>query len=460
MHGPSRSAAWRRALCAVLLTATLLNYANRYTLTQNAVRMQQELGLSESRYGEVAGWFSFGFAWGGLAFGILADVISVRWLYPCVVLIWSLAGASTGMVHTVLGLALAQGLLGLFEAGHWPCSLRTTQRVFRPAERTLANSLLQSGASLGAVLTPLAILAINRWDPGHWRSVFFFVGGLGLPWIVAWLWLIRESDLEQPVLQTASWSSGISLRNGASVADEGEVSQVSPTPDQTGRPTPSSYVRADVPIDEQPLEEQPLWRLYLSRRWLLLLVTVLCINTVWHYIRVWLPPTLRKDHGYSDDFLQWFTIAYYFATFVGSLIAGAATTRLAKNGWNNHTARMTVFLICAAMTACSVPAAFLDGPLMLACFLIVAAGSLGLFPIFYSLTQELSARHQGKIGGTLGFTAWMTMAGIHPLVGQLVDSDPHWRPWLLAGVGLGPLLAWPLLAVGWNRRAGSSVYPR
>ncbi|GAB4142783.1 MAG: hypothetical protein Tsb009_13350 [Planctomycetaceae bacterium] len=399
----------------VLLMATFLNYANRFVFTQNAQQIQTAFETDEKGYGEVAGKFSLGFACGGLLFGILADVISVRWLYPLVVLVWSLAGFSSGMVSSLFGLGVSRFVLGLFEAGHWPCALRTTQRTFKPHERTWGNSVLQSGASLGAVAAPLLVVGLYNWEPVNWRWAFLIVGGLGLPWAVWWLMTVREADVRRPVIQTDETSSG-----------KGE---------------------------ERELQEIPFWQVFTTRRWWLLLFVVICINTVWHYIRVWMPITLEKDHGYSHEFVGYFTSVYYMATFFGSLASGLLTAKLVERGRNVHSARLNTFLFFTILTSFAIPAAFMpSGYGLLICLLIVAFGSLGLFPVYYSLNQEISAKNQGKVGGTLGFSTWMILSFVHPLVGSLVDEDPEIRPWLFAGAAVGPLLAYLVLRYCWGSR--------
>jgi ACS family hexuronate transporter-like MFS transporter len=411
----ARSRSWLWWVCLILLLATFLNYANRFAFTQNALPIQDAFQTNKEGYGTAAGYFGLGFAFGGLLFGVLADLISVRLLYPLVVLAWSLAGISSGLVDDLFGLSVSRFVLGLFEAGHWPCALRTTQRIFKPHQRTVGNSILQSGASLGAVLTPLLVLGLDIWDPEQWKVAFFLVGGLGFPWALAWLWIIRESDVRQPVIQTDEINPG--------------------------------------PGEERELQEIPFFRIFLSRRWWVLLLVVVCINTLWHYIRVWMPDTLEDDHGYSHRFVQSFTSMYYLATFFGSLASGWLTAWLVGNGWNVFRSRLATFFVFALLSTCSIAAAFLPrGPLLLGTLLIVAFGSLGLFPIYYSLNQEISARHQGKVGGSLSFSTWGILYFVHPAVGRLVDANQAIRPYLFAAVGLGPLLACAALVLFWGSR--------
>ena len=410
-----RSRAWTRGILLLLLAATLLNYANRFAFTQNATAIQRDFETTEAGYGQVAGRFALGFACGGLVFGILADAINIRWLSPLVVLVWSLAGMSRGWVTSLYGLGTSQFVLGLFEAGHWPCALRTTQRTFKPADRTWANSVLQSGASLGAVGTPLLVVAILSWPSADWRWIFPIVGIPGLVWAIIWLCHVQSADVQRPVIQTNEAANGL----GA----------------------------------DQELQEIPFWQVFVQRRWWVLLFVVVCINTLWHYIRVWMPVTLQTDHGYTEEFVAYFTSIYYLATFCGALASGWLTRYLAGRAWNVHRARLRVFLVFGLLASLSIPAAFLSrGPLLLAALLFVAFGSLGLFPIYYSLNQEISAKNQGKVGGSLGFSTWSILFLVHPAIGAWVDADPTIRPYLFAGVGVGPLLAYLVLRFCWGQR--------
>ncbi|MGE5192069.1 MAG: MFS transporter [Deltaproteobacteria bacterium] len=417
-----RPPAWTWLICGILFLATLVNYANRVTVTQRSVEIIAAFQTDREGYGKAEGKFGYGFALGGLVFGVLADWISIRWLYPLVVLAWSAAGVASGQSVTLEQFGICRFLLGLFEAGHWPCALRMTQRTFLPYERTRGNGILQSGASAAQVLVPLALLQLDRWDSSGWRLSCGIMGAVGLPWALLWLASVRERDVRRPVIQTDEHAAG------------------------TGRSI--------------EIHELPLWRVFASKRWWLLLLTVVSINVPWHYIRVWMPDTLRADHKYAKEFVDDFSAVYYVSTFFGSLSAGWIVGWLAGRGWNVHSARMMTFGAFAVLVACSVPAAFQPrGPLLLGLLLLIAFGSLGVAPIYYSLNQEMSGRHQGKVGGSLSFLLWLILGLMHGQIGERVKADPEIRPYLFAVVGVLPLIACAALALFWGKRPGGEPPP-
>ena len=57
-------------------------------------------------------------------------------------------------------LFLCRTLLGLFEAGHFPCGLKTIQVLLAPRDRAMGCSLLQSGTALA----PIVLYSETRYE--------------------------------------------------------------------------------------------------------------------------------------------------------------------------------------------------------------------------------------------------------------------------------------------------------
>lgn len=415
---PVRSQKWKWAVCGLLLCASMLMYMDRQTLPNVATRISREFNLNQEQYGNLEMAFGYAFAVGALTFGIIADKWSVRWLYPAVLLAWSALGFFTGLVENYTGLLVCRTLLGFFESGHWPCAVKTTQRLLSREHRTMGNSVLQSGASFGAILTPLVMtwMLAGRTDPGLWRKPFLVIGSFGVLWLVLWFALLRDSDF------TTSPPSAPEPATGPS--------------------------EGDAPLNG----EGSFWRVVFNRRFATLVIIVACINTCWQIIRAWLPKFLQEGRGYEESAALYFNSLYYIATDVGCLGAGAASLWLVKRGFTVHGSRTLVYGCCAVLTALTVVAAFLPkGWLLLGLFLVVGAGALGLFPCYYSFTQELSARHQGKVTGLLGTVAWVSSSPFQNLFGWTVDRT-HSFDQGMALAGLLPLFAFFFLWLCWAKR--------
>jgi ACS family hexuronate transporter-like MFS transporter len=396
----------------------MINYMDRLTVNLTATRIMDELHLTNEQYGQVESAFALAFALGSLSLGWAVDRWNVRWIYPATLFVWSAAGFVTGFARRGFDLVLTRAVLGFAEAGNWPCALRTTQRILRPEDRTLGNGLLQSGVSFGAVLVP-GVVALLVGGPGTWRWPFFVIGAAGVVWVFAWLASVRAPDL------------ALAHRSGAA--------PVGPT-------------KADRP--------ESLLRVYADPRFAVLLITTVAINQTWHFLRVWLPVALPKQYHYSERDMFWFMTAYYGVTGAGSLVSGAVTMRLGRGRLGVHRSRVVMFAVFALIAALTLVAARLPaGPVLLSLLLVIGFGSLGLYPVYYALSQELTVRHQGMVSGALGFSTWVASSRMHPLVGRWLDRTGDW-PTVFGLAGTFPLLALVALLVLWRPpRAAKAAAP-
>ncbi len=409
-------------ICALLLCASTINYMDRQTLSNSSEEIKKEFHLNDvveggkshgnKYYGRLEFAFGWAFALGATVFGFIVDRTNIRWLYPAVLIAWSTMGFLTGYVETYAGLFACRLFLGLFEAGHWPCALKTTQRLLPPDKRTLGNSVLQSGTAIGAIITPLILKYYLTDDAGSWRPAFRVIGMIGFGWAFFWWFTIRQNEL---------------------------------------LPEP--------PAADQDAKGEGFLKVIFSRQFLTLLLVVNLINISYHFFRVWLNGYLENDRHFTRaerlDFMFWF----YIAHDVGCLSAGALTVWLARGSWSVGYARGVVFTGCALLVSLSVflPVLPAGWPFFVV-MMIISMGLLGLFPCYYAFAQDLSRRHQGKVSGVLGTVAWLVLSPLQELFGIMIDATKRYDLGLGA-IGLLPLLAAVCLAIGWRNEPDIAADP-
>jgi len=401
---PTRPHFWKWYVCGLLLLATTINYMDRVTLANASVRVTKEFGLSEEQYGNLELVFGWAFAAGSLLFGFLADRLKIYWLYPVVLAGWSIMGMISGWTSSYTELLVCRLCLGFFEAGHWPCALKTTFALLDEKDRTMGNSVLQSGASIGAIITPQIMKALMTNDIGSWRGAFVIVGAVGLGWVVVWFISMRPRELE-----------------------------TAPLPEKaSGGPGSLAWI--------------------LSRRFWALALLITGTQTVWHIYRVWMMKFLQTGRGYSEAAALNFQSAYYIATDVGCILAGVISIWLAKRGLDAHGARRRVYATACLLTSLSVFIPWLpQGWLLLGVLLIIGGGALALFPCYYSFVQEVSATHVGRVTGLLSMWVWAVTSPLHTLFGWIADQTGSYDKGLVIA-GLAPWLGVIAMKLLWNRR--------
>jgi ACS family hexuronate transporter-like MFS transporter len=293
--------------------------------------------------------------------------------------------------------------------------VRTTRALLDARERSLGNSVLQSGTSLGAIITPLLMSALMTAELGSWRIAFQVVGLAGLGWLVLWFALTRTVDL--------------------------------PAPERPFKKT------------ESETDKESLWPIIFGRRMLVVFLVIAAINTTWQILRAWLPKILQEGSGYTESESLWFTSLWYAATDIGCLGAGALAVWLARGRLSVHQARVVVFAACGALCASCALTPYLDkGWLPLGLLLISGAGALGVFPIYHAFTQDISKRHQGMITGIAGVVAWVIPAQAQVFFGWLADRTGSFSTGILLAAFL-PLLATLPFWLAWDEKPAAADQP-
>lgn len=464
-------------VCLLLLLASAVNYMDRQTLAVASARIKSEFQLENVQYGRVEAIFGYSFAFGSLFWGFIVDRFSVRWVYPIGLLGWSAMGFLTGWANNYDELYWCRLLLGFFESAHWPCGLKTTQALLSKQGRAMGNSVLQSGTSIGAILTPIVMLSILTSEPGSWRIGFQGIAVVGALWVFLWLYVVRDSDLI--AVESQSTTSTAATRNNPSNVKYTD----SHTTDPSNPYLPFGNAAGTSNMPGNDGVEHRWWHDVFTRRFAIVLLMVMCINTMWQVMRAWLPLIMQENYGFNEKQTLVFNSIWYIFTDIGCFASGVIASGMAGRGWSILGSRLLSLTLCVILFATLIAVPFLNGQLpetispvsttpvespsstvglftqflsldplrltMLGVLLISGAGALGIFPIYYSFAQDVSPRHQGKVTSIAATGGWLASSYAQPWFGWLEQRTGSYDLgiFLLSALPILPLVClyyfWP-----------------
>jgi ACS family hexuronate transporter-like MFS transporter len=469
-----RASSWAWGLCWLMFASTVLNYMNRLTITQVNSQVCEAFGIpDQTQFGWVLAAFFMTYALFQLPAGFLIDHWDLRWSYAGAVIWWSTAAIATAIVPT-LGLLIAfRALLGVGESFNWPCGLRVTSRILPPQDRALGNGIFNSGAAVGAVVTPLII----QWLAPHfgWRVSFVVIGAAGYVWAAAWLFLVRG----EPARLITQRETG----HVDQAAPNSEPGRMSPTARAAfaGALIASVALAASALLNKRPEAVwlgiavgmlSPLaiaaffprhhfpksgWASSLAdvvrlRRFWIMFVVSITINICWHFQVNWIPSFLKSDRHFGEFLGNYLSAVIYLAADLGNLGGGWASRWLAAKGLSVINARKVVvtcaMLMILAGLLVRLPQSDTSAMIVVS---IMAAGTAAFIANWFSFCQDVSPRHTGMIVGYLGGLGNLFVAGYQPLAGWLRDvTQSHATSFLI--VGLLPLAGVLAILLGWNDR--------
>lgn len=181
---------WR--MLALMLLGTVVIYVDRNALGVLAPMLEKELHFTTQQYSFVVSAFQIAYSFAQPVAGFLADLIGPRIGYGVAALVWGIACAMHAFVGGWISMAWFRGLLGMSEAITMPTGTKMSIVWFPPKERSIATGWFNSGSSIGAAITPPAIIWISvTWG---WQPAFLIIGLLGITISILWYSLYRNPE--------------------------------------------------------------------------------------------------------------------------------------------------------------------------------------------------------------------------------------------------------------------------
>ena len=401
-------------IAGLIFLATLINFVNRLTISVLAPVITEQLKLTNLEFASITNSFLLAYTASQALSGKLYDRVGNRRGFTISIVVWSVASMLHAFATGLFSLNCYRFLLGLGEAGNWPGAAKVIAEWFPIRQRALGMAIFNSGTSIGSVVAPPLIIALQlRFG---WQTTFLAVGALGFLWLVLWLIFYHPPD-RHPRITAEEFALIREDRAGAVVR---------------------------LPWLEL-LRYRQTWAIVLSR---------FCCDPVWWLYITWLPLYLYKVHGFSLKQIGLFAWVPYVAADAGSLFGGWMSGHLISRGWSADRARKSVILfgmlcMCTGLLAAVAHSA----GAALAAIAVVLFG----FQTWINNVQTLPSDYfpesaVGSVAGLGGMGAGIGAILFTQATGFVVDHFSY-APILIAA-GLLPLAGTGLLfwLGGWIKR--------
>jgi ACS family hexuronate transporter-like MFS transporter len=317
---PERTGRYRWAIIALLFFATTVNYIDRTMLGLLAPTLQTELKWNEDDYGNIVTAFQAAYALGFLFMGYVIDRFGPKIGYSIAITIWTVGHVAHGFGGSVASFMAARAVLGIGEAGHFPAVVRSSSEWFPQKERAYAIGWVNSGTTIGVILTaPTLWLFMQALGLG-WRETFIYSGLFGVVLLVLWWWLYSNP------------------RESGKVS-EGELKWIEhDPPEQIEKIGWSRIVR-----------KREAWA-FASAKFL--------TDPVWFLMLFWLPKYFSTTYDVDLKVVLLPMILMYLLSDVGSIAGGWFSSRLIQQGRTPNFARKVTMIIAGL---CVLPLLFVTG---------------------------------------------------------------------------------------------------
>jgi MFS family permease len=405
-------------LCALALIA----YVHRSCIAVATRAIQEDLCLTTQQMAWVITAFLIGYAGFQLPSGALGDRWGSRVGLTACVIVWSAATGWLGLAAGFLGLFLGRILMGVGQAGIFPCCVNTISKWFPASEKAMPSGMLAAFMSVGAVIG--SALTGELLEFLDWETVFLL---LGIPGLLSagWFYLWFRNRPGQ--------HSGVN-RAELELIEEGQPAR-DPFKDDRAPPTP--------------------WRTLLTSPNMGFICGQQFFRAAGYFFYLsWFPTYLQKVHGFTVVESGYLNALPLLGVVLGSSAGGFLMDWIWRRTGSRGLSRKGVGFLSALISGVFLLAAFLNDQFLVtgyvrAGLLSVSLVTLSAFfagvagPSGYTITIDLGGRHVASVFST------MNMAGN---IGA--GLTPIFVAWLVT------LVEWPfvMLFLGWVYLAAAACW--
>ncbi|SDX49103.1 MFS transporter, ACS family, tartrate transporter [Arthrobacter sp. cf158] len=215
----------------LLVILYIIAFIDRANVGFVAKEMNADLGITTAQFGLAAGLFSIGYFLFEVPSNILMRKVGARRWIARILVSWGIVAVACGFVQDFTQLAIIRTLLGVAEAGFFPCVILYLSFWFPERERARVVALFMIALPLATVIAaPLSGLILDNvhWaGMESWRWVFILQGAPAVILAAVTLFVLVDAPAKAKWLTTEekAWlETTLQAERDAKVQRHGHVS--------------------------------------------------------------------------------------------------------------------------------------------------------------------------------------------------------------------------------------------
>src|SRR4051795_2813117 len=419
----------RFTIVAMLFAVTMVNYADRATISIAGPALSKDLGLSPVQMGYVFSAFGWSYVAAQIPGGWMLDRFGSKTIYFWSIFIWSfftLVQGSIGVLGTataaVAALFILRLLVGLAEAPSFPANGRIVAAWFPANERGTASAVFNSAQYFAtALFAPIMGWLVASFG---WPYVFYFMGIVGI--IVSLIWLKTVySPKEHPRLSAAELEY---IEKGGALV-------------HMDRPKPERQItRAELELDsvergglrtmndraedkKNPVQWDYIGQLLTNRMLLGVYIAQYCITTLTYFFLTWFPVYLVQQRGMS--ILNAGIVASVPAVcgFIGGVLGGVISDAILRKTGSVTLGRKVPIVLGMLMSMSMVLCNYVDAQWLVIVLMALAFFGKGIGALGWAVVSDTSPREIAGLSGGL-FNTFGNIASITTpiVIGYIIQS--------------------------------------
>lgn len=327
----------RWLVVVLLFFVTLINYADRASISLAGPSMASELGLNAIDMGFIFSAFGWSYVLFQLPGGWLLDRYGSKVIYSFSIFLWSLFTLMTGLAGFVTGgaavmvLFALRFLVGAAEAPSFPANSRLVAAWFPDAERGTAAAIFNS-AQYGSTVFFAPLMGWLAHTYG-WHSVFTVLGLLGIAFVPIFIKLVHAPS-QHPKANAAELHY---IAEGGALVNMDKDKR----PDQKTEKPKLRYVK-------QLLKSRMMLGIYLAQY---------CLNAIGFFFITWFPVYLVQEKHMTIMKAGFVAAIPAVCGFLGGIMGGFISDLLIRRGMSLSLARklpiISGMLLCCIMVLCN-----------------------------------------------------------------------------------------------------------